>query len=349
MQIEAIKVQLNSDIIAIFSLLVTIIATIFSIYQNRRAHKLQINLEKEHKKRIEKKIQIEFFETAITKIIFTGEFPLKSIIKVPFKYCVANIGKTKIKNPELYVTYPNFIHEKDLSNLVYKPKGNISEPGIKLVDESAGQHMLGFKIDDLPPAFGVFFEDQFIVSQYKKTNTTVADLEVEVEAKDKSKFKLNYRATINWVIQFFLKHDDGSYSNDCYVNFWDTRFLPLEEYLDTFKPESDIVFENYLRNFGFIARKLNKKGVKSIWNRTIKENILFLELEFKRDSFNYPKPKGVPKELKELDVFEAVISKQKVLNVLNDGSVIAINREDFEKIARLSKLNVTYRGLSGNI
>lgn len=170
--------MLNSETIGIalgvLSLLVAIITSGIAIKQNIKSQQFQNELAKAQNVFAKSEIKIEFFQTYLKDIIFVGSFPNKSIIKVPLEVYIANSGDKKIENAELYVTYPDEIHESNINNIKPVIKGSFRDIKHKLVEKSQSKHMLGFDYGDIPCRTVIQHIDFIIVSDYRKTDSTMS-------------------------------------------------------------------------------------------------------------------------------------------------------------------------------
>ena len=337
---------MNSEIVGIISLLVALITSCIAISQNIKSQKFQNKLAEAQKVFAKSEIKFEFFQTFFKNIIFVGNFPINSIVSIPLEYCYANTGDKKIINAELYVTYPDAVHEWDTTNIKSDVKGSLKDIKYKLVDKSHFKHMLGFEHGDIPPRAVVQHDDFFIISGYRKTDSSILHGETVAESKDKVKLNIRYHVALEWVINFFLRHDEGSCSENCYIQIWNTTDKPLMEYIEQWKPKSkDNTFENYFKDNSLFKRIFLKRQLRNKWNRTVLNNYLIIELDLQRNNNKCPLPQNAPKDAKDISIYEAIVKNQKVLLVLNKGNIVLANREDFEKGNRISHFDIAKRPL----
>lgn len=136
-------------IIEISSLVVTVLFGVIAINQSLKSQNYQEKLAESQKIFSKSKVKIEFFRTTIRDIIFIGNFPTKSISVLPLETYICNIGDKKLENAELYITYPDPIHESNTKNVSMTIKGSLKDIPYKLVDKSEFKHMIGYDLGNI--------------------------------------------------------------------------------------------------------------------------------------------------------------------------------------------------------
>jgi len=336
-----------NEIIGILSIIVAILSISFAIIQNKKAKHFQNKLAEAQKIFAKSNIKFECFQTFYNDIIYTGNFPEKSGVIVPFNLYFGNIGDKKIRNSKLYLTFPDAIHESNINNLNLKTKGSFEKRKFKLVDKSEFRHMLAFDYGDIGPGVGMLHQDFFIIGDYNHTDTTHVELKTEIETADKKKGILKSEIAIKWVVQFILRHDENSETGNCSIQIWNTSKKTINEYLSFGKQGSkENYFEKYLNKQNWLSRKFLKKRLKYFWEISVQKYFLLIELELVKDTKKHPLPKNTPADAKNYTIYKAKIKNQKIALELNNGEFELIDREEFVKMQPISNFQINKQYLT---
>jgi hypothetical protein len=330
---------MTNETIGILSLIIALFSTIYAIFQNIKAKKYQNKLADVQGVFAKSNIKFECFQTFYNDIIFVGHFPENSGIILPFEIYIGNIGDKKIKNSKLFLTYPDAIHEWKMDNLKIMTKGCSIEPvKYNLADKSEYKHMLGFYLGDIGPGDGIRHTDFLVIGDFKNTDTTILKLKTEVETADNVKGILTSELVLNWIVQYILRHEEGSEVGDCKIQIWNTTKKSFNEYIEYCKPKlTENDFEKHLEKYGLLQKTLFKKRLRKEWERTVQKTYLIMEIELSSESIKYPKPKNMIAREKNFKIFNGKIKNQKFGLSLNNGNLIAIDRQEYEKIKSTSR------------
>ncbi|MFH1119509.1 MAG: hypothetical protein V1775_06765 [Bacteroidota bacterium] len=327
----------TSDIIGIVSLIVALISSYIAIKQNINSHRFQTRLAAAQKAFAKENIKINFFKTSIKDIIFIINFPEKSIVTVPLNIYIGNIGEKSVKKSELYITFPDEIHEYNLSNITIKTIGTLQEIKPKIVDKMEHKHMIGVAYGNIPARTAFLHCDSLILSDFRETNSTVMNAETTVQTKDHVMVSVKYGFSISWLIDCYLRHEEGSVSERCRIQIWDISKTTIEEYYKNFKTnEEDEKFNEYIKKRNLLIRKFFKKRLHSFWKQSVKEVYLAIELDVNKINPKTQSPEKDSTDAEEFSLFEANIKEQNILLHLNEGSFIKMSSSEYEKGLKIS-------------
>jgi len=320
----------TSDLIAIISVIIAVVTSFIAIWQSSISQRFQEKLADAQKVFSKEDIKVKFFKSTLKNIIFVGKFPINGVAIIPLEIFIVNLGNRNAKDSEFYITYPNEIHLYDSSIVKSSTHGSLKEITFKLVDKLEHKHMLGFNYGNLQSGLGISHSDFLIVSDTKSTSSSLVKGEVITESKDGVKVKVNFEYLLSWIIDYYLRNEDGSLSGKCNIQIWDLTNRPLQDYLRYCKENKDEArFNQYLMGRNLLTRLCLRRVLRRKWAKRVEKASLIIDLEFQESNNNQKLRNLSPKE-KKFKLYDATIAQQRVLLIPNVGSAFITSKQEYE-------------------
>ena len=103
--------------------------------------------------------------------------------------------------------------------------------------------------------------------------------EVSTVTSDHKKVKVKIEWAASWLIDYYLRHENGCVSGNAKVQIWNIAKHPFEEYSKYCVPKNrEDNFSEFLNSRNIISRNFFKKKVRKKWNKIVAKSYLLIEL-----------------------------------------------------------------------